>query len=103
MSAVGNWSLYGSLTSARERATQAEASRDAFKTSASSCSAWVSKVKEAADRAEKNARAGVAAAEEKARRAQNTADKLLAAKPPVPGDDCRSAQELAREWLRGRR
>lgn len=98
MSFVANYVLYSTANEQRDRAAQAEASRDAFKLAGASCSASVQSYRDAADRAVRNAQAALVQAGIEAGKHEAVADRVLAAKPSS-SDDCRAALDLLDGWM----
>lgn len=102
LSLAGNAGLSYLLLDARDRATAAESSRDQWKGSAETCSASVDELQKQAARRLKESAAATEAARVKALEGFKAADRILSTPASTPGDDCKSAQDRAAEWLKGR-
>lgn len=101
-SLAGNLALGNAWLSARDRASQAAGQRDDARADASACSDATEALRELADKRAAQAKVALAKAQAQAKPHQVRADEILATPASVPGDDCRSAIERGRAWLKSR-
>lgn len=101
-SILGNLWLGREWLAARDRATTAESQRSQAQAVASSCSASVQQLEDAAREREREAKRMQEAARSQALGHQQNAQRILASPPAVPGDTCASAGAAIDAWLQGR-
>lgn len=101
-SLAGNAYLARSILEVRDERTQAIGERDQARSAADTCSEATEALRTAADKRAKDAQLQLAAARKATLDAQGRAQHILSTPPTVPGDDCRSASDRVRNWIKGR-
>ena len=101
ISLAGNAWQHRSAGKTLERAVTAENDLKSTKNAAKLCSDSVRALKDEADKAEKAAKLDIDKAKLEADERVKKARKIVITPPSVPGDDCRSALDRAREWQKG--
>jgi hypothetical protein len=101
-SLLANAWLWRSLGKEHDLRTMADANLQTANSATASCNASIDELEhQARDRAASNAKL-IADAQARRRRAERTAQQILATPATVPGDDCKSAQDRVSRWLQER-
>ena len=101
ISLLGNVWQHRSAGKTLERAVAAENDLKTSKNAAKLCSDSVRALKDEADKAAEAAKVGIEKAKRDADARVKKARQIVITPPSVPGDDCRSALERARDWQKG--
>lgn len=101
ISLLGNAWQHRSAGKTLERAVTAENSLKTTQNAAKLCSESVRTLSAEADSAAKAAKIDIEKAKIEADERVKKARKIVITPPSVPGDDCRSALERARDWQKG--
>lgn len=102
ISLAGNAVLGWVYLGARDERVEAIGARDQARAAATACSDATEALRELADKRAAEGKAAAAVARRKANAHEQLAQQILATPASTPGDDCKSAQDRAGAWLRGR-
>lgn len=102
LSVAGNAWLGSTYLGARDERTEAIGQRDQARSAATMCSDATEALQEQATRRQVEGQAAIAAARKAALGHEGRAQQILATPASTPGNDCKSADDRARSWLKSR-
>jgi len=102
LSLAANAGLGWAYLGARDATTAAVEQREQWETSAQACGESVEKLQIAAIKRARTDAAATETARQLALQHLKQADRILSTPASTPGNDCKSAQDRATEWLKGR-
>lgn len=103
VSLFGNALLTRAYLGVRDERTEAIGERDQARSAASTCSNAVGAMFDRANKLAEEGKAAAEAARAEALKHQTRANAILSRPASTPGNDCKSAEDRAREWLKSRK